>query len=224
MIPILAVVGSSGSGKTTLICKLVEELTRRGRRVATVKHHPGEFKIDREGKDTFRHRAAGAVQVMISSPRQLALIRNVQREISLDEIADTLVVEADLLLAEGYKEAPIPKIEVFRKEQPEAWLVCGGDPRCQAIISDTPLTIDKPVLDLNNAGLVADFIEERFLAKRRPQTVKLLVNGRRVPLNEFSAKMVASVVRGAVGALKGGENPQSIRLEVAPDAGGSEDA
>ena len=87
MIPIVSVVGKSDSGKTTLIEKLVPELTRRGYRVATVKHDMHGFEVDREGKDSWRHKQAGAHTVVIASPQKIALIRDVERDLTLDEIS-----------------------------------------------------------------------------------------------------------------------------------------
>ena len=85
MIPIISIVGKSDSGKTTLIEKIVPELVRRGYRICTVKHHLHDFEIDKEGKDSWRHKRAGAHSVIISSPRKVALTRDVKKEMSLEE-------------------------------------------------------------------------------------------------------------------------------------------
>ena len=90
MIPIISIVGKSDSGKTTLIEKLVPELTRRGYRVATVKHDIHGFEVDREGKDSWRHKQAGAHTVVISSPQKIALIRDVEKDLTLDEIREKM--------------------------------------------------------------------------------------------------------------------------------------
>ena len=117
MIPIISIVGKSDSGKTTLIEKLVPELTRRGYRVATVKHDVHGFEVDREGKDSWRHKQAGAHTVVISSPNKVALIRDVEKDFTLDEIREKLIQDVDLILSEGYKKDVQPKIEIFRKEK-----------------------------------------------------------------------------------------------------------
>ncbi|MDP2972779.1 MAG: molybdopterin-guanine dinucleotide biosynthesis protein B, partial [Deltaproteobacteria bacterium] len=88
MIPIISIVGKSDSGKTTFIEKLLPELVRRGYRVATVKHDVHGFEVDREGKDSWRHKQAGAHTVIISSPTKVALIRDVEKDLRLDEIRD----------------------------------------------------------------------------------------------------------------------------------------
>jgi len=88
MVPIVSIVGKSDSGKTTLIEKLLPALTGRGYRVATVKHDVHGFEVDQEGKDSWRHKQAGAHTVVISSPNKVALIRDVERDLTLDEIRD----------------------------------------------------------------------------------------------------------------------------------------
>ena len=117
MIPILSIVGKSDSGKTTLIEKLLPELIRRGYRIATVKHDVHGFEVDREGKDSWRHKKAGAHTVIISSPQKVALIRDVEKDLTLDELREKLVQDVDLILSEGYKKDVQPKIEIFRKEK-----------------------------------------------------------------------------------------------------------
>ena len=115
MIPIISIVGKSDSGKTTLLEKLVPELTRRGYRIATIKHDVHGFEVDQEGKDSWRHKQAGAHTVVISSPNKIALIRDVEKDLNLEEIRERLIQDVDLILSEGYKKDVQPKIEVFRK-------------------------------------------------------------------------------------------------------------
>src|SRR4030042_3390165 len=115
MIPIVSIVGKSDSGKTTLIEKLLPELGRRGYRVATVKHDVHGFEVDREGKDSWRHKKAGAHTVVLSSPQKVAVIRDVERDLTLEEIREKFIRDVDLILSEGYKNDVQPKIEGFRK-------------------------------------------------------------------------------------------------------------
>ena len=133
MIPIISIVGKSDSGKTTLIEKLVPELTRRGYRIATVKHDVHGFEVDREGKDSWRHKQAGAHTVVISSPKKVALIRDVERDLSLMEIRDKLIRDVDLVISEGYKRDVQPKIEIFRKERHQE-LLCAKEDNLIAIV------------------------------------------------------------------------------------------
>ena len=120
MIPIVSIVGKSDSGKTTLIEKIVPELVRRGYRVTTVKHDLHGFEIDKEGKDSWRHKQAGAQGVIISSPQKVALIRDVDKDMSLEELRDSFGGDADLILSEGYKKDVQPKAILYRQ------LSCSG--------------------------------------------------------------------------------------------------
>jgi len=108
-IPIVSIVGKSNAGKTTLLEKLIPELVKRGYRVATIKHNMHGFDIDHEGKDSWRHKKAGANTTIVSSPHQLALFQDVDHNHSLDEIRDKYIKNADIILAEGYKGNPFPK-------------------------------------------------------------------------------------------------------------------
>jgi molybdopterin-guanine dinucleotide biosynthesis protein B len=215
MVPVVAVVGASGSGKTTLICRLVEELTRRGRRIAVVKHTHSAFAFDVEGKDTQRYAAAGARQAAIVSPAQIALVRRVDAEPSLDEFAATLSGDADLLIVEGWKAADAPKIEIWRRDRPGP-LAFGDDPRLFAVAADGPVETTAPAFDLNAPAKLADYVEQRFIVNRPRRAARLLVDGRRIALNEFTADFLAGVVRGAVGTLKGAGEGRRIVLEVLP--------
>lgn len=162
MIPIVSIVGKSGAGKTTLIEKVIPELNRRGYRVATIKHNIHGFDIDHEGKDSWRHKRAGAHTVVIASPRRVALIEDVEKDYNIAELSDKYIKDADIILVEGYKGNPYPKIEVNRTEMKQG-LLCTNDDNLIAIVSDHKLDIDVPCLDINDISGVVDIIEERFL-------------------------------------------------------------
>jgi molybdopterin-guanine dinucleotide biosynthesis protein B len=162
MIPIISIVGKSDSGKTTLIEKLIPELKKRGYRVATVKHDVHGFDIDREGKDSWRHKEAGADLVIISSPNRVALIQDADRDHSLEELRKLFIRDVDLILSEGYKRGPHPKIEVFREKRGSSPL-CSKEDNLVAIASNVPLDIEVPCLDIDDAKGLADLIEKGFL-------------------------------------------------------------
>lgn len=165
MIPIVSVVGKSDVGKTTLLEMVVRELTSRGYRIATVKHDVHSFEIDREGKDSWRHKQAGAVLTVVSSPRKLAVVADTDHDHTLAEIRDGFIAHADLIISEGYKREAYPKIEVFRKEH-SSELLCTADENLVAIAGDpTDPPEGVPVFDLASPTLLCDFIEERFLNK-----------------------------------------------------------
>lgn len=117
-IPIIAIVGKSNSGKTTLIEKLLNIFTRQGLKIATIKHDAHSIDIDTPGKDTWRHREAGATSVVISSDTLLFLTQKLEYPISLEQIAETYFRSGyDLIIAEGFKQANVPKIEVHRTKR-----------------------------------------------------------------------------------------------------------
>jgi molybdopterin-guanine dinucleotide biosynthesis protein MobB len=164
MIPIVSIVGKSNSGKTTLIERLIPELASRGWRVATIKHNIHGFDIDHEGKDSWRHRKAGACATVLASPRQVAVIEDAARDYEIAELRDRYIRDADLILSEGFKKNPHPKIEVFRAVLKRP-LLCTAEDNLIAIAGDTPPDAEVPCFDLNNIKGLADFIEARCLTK-----------------------------------------------------------
>jgi molybdopterin-guanine dinucleotide biosynthesis adapter protein len=161
-IPVVTIIGKSGSGKTTLMEGLIPELCRRGYQLATVKHHSHSgFEIDHPGKDSWRHARAGSRHVIIAAPDKIASYRLLDRELSLDEVVHE-VRDVDIILAEGYKYAKKPTIEIIRADvglelvsRPEQLL---------ALVTDTPMEIDVPQFGLDEFASVADLIESRLLA------------------------------------------------------------
>jgi molybdopterin-guanine dinucleotide biosynthesis protein B len=164
MIPIVSIVGKSDSGKTTLIERLIPEIKRRGYRIATVKHDTHGFEIDREGKDSFCHKKAGAAISLISSPEKVAVIADVDRDLNLSELRDRFVSNVDLIISEGYYRDSQPKIEVFRKEA-HGEPLCKKDDNLVAFVSDVPLDREVPCFNLNDIKGIADFIEEGYLRR-----------------------------------------------------------
>jgi molybdopterin-guanine dinucleotide biosynthesis protein B len=213
MIPIVSIVGKSDSGKTTLIEKLVPELTRRGYRVATVKHDMHEFEVDREGKDSWRHKQAGAHTVVISSPKKIALIRDVERDLKLEEIRDKLIQDVDLILTEGYKKDVQPKIEVFREEKHKE-LLCTKEDNLVGIVSNKTFDIGVSCFFLDDMKGLADYIERRFLASERKGEISLQVDGKNITLTAFVRKILTKTIKGMVSSLKGCEMSESIEIRI----------
>jgi len=155
------VAATSNSGKTTLIEKVVRILKERGSRVAVIKHAPKGFDFDRPGKDSWRFREAGADAVMLVGPDRMALMKDLSREPSFDDLA-MMLQDVDVLLREGFKEDTKNKIEVFRKgisgEQP----LCMTDRSFLALASDVPFSVAIPQFNLNDAAAVANFITTKL--------------------------------------------------------------
>ncbi|WP_439119016.1 molybdopterin-guanine dinucleotide biosynthesis protein B [Marivita sp.] len=155
---IYGVTGWKNAGKTGLMERLVTEITGRGITVSTVKHAHHTFDVDHPGKDSHRHRVAGATEVLLASRNRFALMHELR-----DEDEPTLaallakLMPVDLVLVEGYKRDQHPKVEAFRAETGND-LIAPGDPTIRAVASDTPLDLDRPVFDLNDTTAIADFI------------------------------------------------------------------
>lgn len=162
-------VAKSGTGKTTLLEKVIGELKKRGWRVGAIKHDAHRFDIDHPGKDSFRLTAAGADTMLISSPEKLALIKQHTASPPIHALIATYFADVDIILTEGFKQSDLPKIEVHRGER-STNLLCRGeiaDPTLIAVASDSPLDVDVPLFDINDAAGVANFIEEKFLSGKR---------------------------------------------------------
>jgi molybdopterin-guanine dinucleotide biosynthesis protein B len=213
MIPIISIVGKSDSGKTTLIEKLVPELTRRGYRIATVKHDVHGFEVDREGKDSWRHKQAGAHTVVISSPHKVALIRDVDKDLTLAEIRERFIQDVDLILSEGFKKDVQPKIEIFRKEKHKK-LLCTKEDNLIAIVSDKKFRVGVSCFFLDDIRGVADFIEKKYLQSKREGDVSLKVDGKKIPMTPFVKSFVTHTIKGMLTSLKGCEGPQHIEIRI----------
>lgn len=196
-----------------MIEKLVPELTRRGYRVATVKHDIHGFEVDREGKDSWRHKQAGAHTVVISSPNKVALIRDVEKDLTLDEIREKLIQDVDLILSEGYKKDVQPKIEIFRKEKHKELLCTKGD-HLIAIVSNKNFNVGVPCFDLEDMKGLSNFIEKEFLKSNREREVSLKVDGRSIPLSPFVSDFLTKAIKGMLSALKGCETAKHIEIHI----------
>ena len=160
---VIGFAGYSGSGKTTLVEKLIPALKLRGLRVSVVKHAHHKFDIDHPGKDTFRHREAGAFEVVVASTNRLALMREFEQpaELTVHHLIAELYEGVDWVLVEGFKHSDLLKIEVWRASsgKPTRYL---DDHYVVAIATDSPAQLPvatlRPVLDLNDADAVADFL------------------------------------------------------------------
>ena len=170
-LPIIGICAAgSNAGKTTLITKLIPELAKQGLRVSVIKHAHHQFDIDHKGKDSYQIREAGAVQTLIASNKRWALITEITQEPNLtDLIAQIDSRYADLILVEGFKQAAIPKIEVFRPNL-NMPLLATQDANIVAIASDaelnTYLGLNIPVLDLNNIAAIAAFLINHLIPQQ----------------------------------------------------------
>jgi len=157
---IVSIVGPSGVGKTTLLEKLIPELNSRGLKVGTVKHDVHGFEMDHSGKDSYRHKKAGASVSIISSPSQIGMVMDVDHDHRPEELAGYLS-GLDLMMTEGYKKGDSAKIEVYRPEI-HAEILCRDDGNLVAIVSQTDLDLDIPRYAPADTKGLADFLIDYF--------------------------------------------------------------
>ena len=158
---IYGVAGWKNSGKTGLMERLVAEIRSRGLRVSTVKHAHHSFDLDQPGKDSYRHRAAGAGEVLLTSARRWALMHELdegEEEPPLGALLGKLA-PCDLVLVEGFKREAHPKVEASRKETGQG-LIAREDATIRAVACDYAVALERPVFDLNDTRAIADFILE----------------------------------------------------------------
>ena len=156
---IIGLAGWSGSGKTTLLAKVIPRIVARGLEVSTLKHAHHGFDVDQPGKDSHTHRMAGASEVLVSSANRWALVHELrgQAEPVLGALL-TKLSPVDLVVVEGYKAEPHPKLEVYRAAVGKP-LLHPNDPAIVAIASDEALPqVKVPVIDLNDIEAIADML------------------------------------------------------------------
>jgi molybdopterin-guanine dinucleotide biosynthesis adapter protein len=156
---IIGLAGWSGSGKTTLLAKVIPSIVARGLKVSTLKHAHHAFDVDQPGKDSHTHRMAGATEVLVSSANRWALVHELRgaAELSLEALLDKLSA-VDLVLVEGYKRQPHPKLEIYRASLGKP-LMHPDDPAIIGIASDQPLPAAPiPVIDLDDVEQVTEFL------------------------------------------------------------------
>jgi molybdopterin-guanine dinucleotide biosynthesis adapter protein len=155
---VIGIAGWSGAGKTTLLTRVVPRLIARGLRVSTIKHAHHSFDLDQPGKDSHTHRAAGATEVLVSSPNRWALMHELrgQGEMALDALLAKLSL-VDLVLVEGFKKQTHPKLEVYRAAVGKPPLH-PDDANIVAIASDGPVAASVPVVLLDDIEAVADIL------------------------------------------------------------------
>jgi molybdopterin-guanine dinucleotide biosynthesis protein MobB len=166
-VPIIGFAAHSGTGKTTLLVKLLALLGAQGLRIGVIKHAHHGFEIDRPGKDSYELRRAGAQQTLIGSRQRWALIVETgdrEEPVLADYVRHMDQDRLDLILVEGFKPAPIPKIELYRPALGKP-LLFPGDPSIIAVATDgaLPAPASLPVLDLNRPREIADFIIDRVM-------------------------------------------------------------
>ena len=155
---LFGITGWKNAGKTGLMERLVSDITARGFTVSTLKHAHHSFDVDHPGKDSHRHRVAGASQVLLASGTRWALMTELRSAVEPPLAALLAKLDpVDLILIEGYKRDSHPKIEAFRAATGNP-LIASEDPTIMAVATDTALALDRPQFDLDDTAAIADFI------------------------------------------------------------------
>jgi len=199
MPPIVSIIGRSKSGKTTLIEKLIVELKSRGYHVATAKHTHRDMTLPESDKDSDRHLKAGSETSLIVDPHGLMMIKPLQKELTLTQIAQIIGEDYDLILTEGYKQDDAPKIEVHRKENAPPLT---DVKKLFAVVTDEPLDTKVRQFALDDVKPIADLLETGFIKPNR-ERFTLLVNGVPIVLNAFTEEFVKNVTLSMADSLKG---------------------
>ena len=162
MPPVLTLIGKPNCGKTTLIEKLIPVLADKGVRVGTIKHHHGEIQMDTPGKDTWRHKQAGAQVVLLSSPVGIGLIQDTAGDTPVEDLVSRYFQEVDLVIAEGYKWSTLPKIEVFRSTVYDEPMQEPGE-TLVAMVSDVEIRQGLPWFKYDDIDSLVEFILEKIV-------------------------------------------------------------
>ncbi len=209
---VVSLIGNSGAGKTTLIEKLIRELSKRKHKVAAVKRCPHGFDMDVEEKDSWRFKQAGAKGIFVTSPDQIGLIEETEQSPTLKSIAKYYFPGFDIVLGEGFSEEKVvARIAILRKGVSNYTHSPQDD--VLAVVSDFETKTDKPVFKHDDVSRIADFIEFLVQEGIMENSVTLIVNGKPVPLNVFSQKVLKNVILGVVDSLRK-EDKKLEQIEV----------
>ncbi len=212
---VVAFCGRSGSGKTTVLTGLLTELSGRGWRVGVIKHasHHG-FELDEEGKDSMKLREAGGNPAVVVSAQRVFVVEETPEEMDLLEVASRFLGRVDIVLAEGFKKSPVPKVEVLGQ---------GGEPplmkpedRVIAVVGDAREGTIAPRFGPDETVKIADFIEARFLKNERRPGIVVRLDGRKLGMKGFVREFVKNGILGMLKSLRGFGDPDRITITIYP--------
>ena len=209
---IISIVGKSGSGKTTLLESLIAELKKRGHQVAIVKHSHHANDLDTAAKDTWRFTRAGSALSAINSLDHLAIYRRTDHYFDPQEISSFILWDYDIILTEGFKGSPYPKIEVRRGEQGKELLT---DPRqLLAVVTDEPLDVQVPQFAHGDVAGVADLIVNLIKTRRGENDIDVVVNGASVPVSPSLQDLLTRTLLAMIPTPQGNGEVKSLHVSL----------
>jgi molybdopterin-guanine dinucleotide biosynthesis adapter protein len=190
VLPVIAIIGRGNSGKTTLLINIVEELTKRKYRVATVKHTFHKLNYDQPGTDTWKHIRAGSRITILSSADMQYIIKPVTTSQGLDTIIELIDKDCDIVLVEGYKKSDVPKIEVYRKTFSS---LLPGINNVVAVASDEPVETPIRQFSLNDSAAITDFIIKDYINISKNE-LSIYVNNHEIDTNNIDLNKVKKAI------------------------------
>ncbi len=212
---IISIVGYSNSGKTRLLEKMIPILKAKGYTVGMIKHTGHDFSLDQPGKDTHKFGQAGADGVVLVGSGQIGFWGKMEERdaLALDRIEQSFFSERDIILTEGFKKGDKPKIAVLTKGQEEKLLkeIKGS---IVATVGEVPLRPDLPHFKPEDSEGLVQLVEDRFLKNRNKPSIRVILDGKNIPLNNFVQDIARSGIVGMLSPLKGFKESHNIEIKI----------
>ena len=212
---IISIAGYSKSGKTTLLEKIIPILTGKGYSVGVIKHSGHAFSLDQPEKDSQRLERAGADGVVLVGPGQIGFLGKIDESeaLALDRIEQSFFPDQDILLTEGFKKGSKPKIAVLT-EGKEEQLFQEIEGSIVATVGERPFRADLPHFKPDDPEGLVQLLEERFLKDRRKSSIRVILDGKNIPMNAFVQEIVRSGILGILSPLKGFGDSQRVEVKI----------
>jgi molybdopterin-guanine dinucleotide biosynthesis protein MobB len=212
---ILSIVGFSKSGKTTLLEKMIPILKAKGYTVGVVKHTGDDFSLDQPGKDSHKLRQSGAEGVALVGSGQIGFFGKMDETepLILDRLEQSFFFDRDIILTEGFKKGGKPKIVVLTRGKEEE-LLKEIDGSIVATVGEAPVRSDLPHFNPNDPEGLVNILVDRFLKDRNKPSIRVILDGKNIPMNHFVQEMIQSSILGLLSPLKGFKESRNIEIKI----------
>ena len=212
---IISIVGYSNSGKTRLLEKIIPVLKAKGYTIGIIKHTGHDFSMDQPGKDTYKFKQAGADGVVLVGSGQMGYFGNIKESeaLNLDRIEQTFFSDRDIVLTEGFKKGDKPKIAVLTRGQEEQ-LFKEVEGSIIATVGEIPFRSDLPHFKADDIEGLVEMLEDRFLKEGNKPSIRIILDGKNIPLNHFVQDLARSGILGMLSPLKGFKESQDIEIKI----------